>query len=80
MMKKFTLNDIKEFCKAHYYDYLGEAKVVIMFSFLDQGVRRTTTFIDLVEGKGSDVRGTFEYIGYGVLGENKHVFNFKRIA
>lgn len=79
-MKTFTFNDIKEFCKAHYIEYLGEAEVTIAFSFLDRGIRRTITFLDMVEGAESGLSGTFEYLGCGDFGENLYRFNFKRIA
>lgn len=80
MMKKFTFNQIKEFCKTHYREYLGEAEVAIVFSFLDKGIRRTITFIEMVEGMESGLSGTFEYLGCGDFGENRYMFNFKRIA
>lgn len=79
-MKTFTFNDIKEFCKTHYREYLAETETAITFSFLDQGYRRTTTFIDMVEGRESGLSGTFKYLGYAELVENIHMFNFKRIA
>lgn len=79
-MKTFTFNDIKEFCKTHYREYLGEAEVTIAFSFLDRGIRRTITFPDMVEGMESVLSGTFEYLGCGDFGKNKYIFNFKRTA
>lgn len=79
-MKRFTLDDIKEFCKAHYEDYMGETETAIAFSFLDRGFRRTITFLEMVEGMESGLSGTFEYLGCGDFGENKYMFNFKRAA
>lgn len=79
-MKTFTFNDIKEFCKTHYREYLAETETAITFSFLNQGYRRTTTFIDMAEGMAYGLSGTFKYLGYAEFGENKYMFNFKRIA
>lgn len=79
-MKTFTLNDIKEFCKAHYYEYLGERELAIVFSFIDHGLRRTIGFIELAEETDNGPSCTWQYLGYGMFGENKYMFNFKRIA
>ena len=79
-MKTFTFNDIKEFCKTHYREYLGEAEVAVVFSFLDKGLRTTITFTDMAEGVEYGLSGTFKYLGCGDFGENKYMFNFKRIA
>lgn len=79
-MKKFTFNDIKEFCKTNYWEYLGEKGVVIKFSFIYHGHRKITTFMDLVVGKDNELSGTWQYLGCGMFGENMYMFNFKRIA
>ena len=79
-MKTFTFNDIKEFCKTHYREYLGEVEVSIVFSFLDKGLRRTITFLELAVGMELDLGGMWQYVGCGDFGENKYMFNFKRIA
>lgn len=79
-MKIFTFKQIKEFCKAHYREYLGEVEVTILFSFLDRGFRRTITFLDITKGVESGLSGTFEYLGCGDFGENVYIFNFKRTA
>lgn len=79
-MKTFTFNDIKEFCRTHYREYLEETKTAIIISFLDQGYRRTTTFLGMAEGTESELSGTFKYLGCGELVENTYMFNFKRIA
>lgn len=79
-MKILTFNDIKEFCKEHYGEYMRETETAIVFSFLDKGIRRTITFIEMAEGMESGLSGTFEYLGCGDFGENRYMFNFKRIA
>lgn len=79
-MKKFTFNDIKEFCRGHYHEYMGESKVAIVFSFISQDSNRKMGFLDLVEGTDTELSGTWQYDGYDMFGENKYMFNFKRIA
>ena len=79
-MKRFTLNDIKEFCKAHYGDYMRESETAIVFSFLDQGFTRKITFLELAESAGPDLGGMWQYVDCNMFGKNKYIFNFKRIA
>lgn len=79
-MKTFTFNDIKEFCKTNYWDYLGEKGLTIVFSFIDQGFRRNKSFLDLAVGTHNELSGMWQYDGYDMFGENRYMFNFKRIA
>lgn len=79
-MKIFTLNDIKEFCKAHYRDYMKEAETAIVFSFIDQGFTRKITFLELANSVGPDIDGMWQYVDCDMFGKNKYIFNFKRTA
>ena len=79
-MKKFTFNDIKEFCKDHFMEYMGEAETVITFSFIGQDHVRKIGFIDLAEGTEEDLDGMWLYVNYDMFGKDKYMFNFKRIA
>lgn len=78
-MKKFTFNQIKEFCKAHYEEYLNEPDLIILFDFNTQGDVKETGFIDLVEYEGTEA-SAWQYAGHEMPGDNVHVFNFKRTA
>lgn len=80
MMKKFTFNDIREFCRAHYEEYMRETETAITFSFIGQHSTRKMGFLDLAEGTESELNGTWQYDGYDMFGENGYMFNFKRIA
>lgn len=79
-MKKFTFNDIKEFCKTHYKEYMREAKTAIMFSFIAQDFTRKITFLELSVGEEPDLGGMWKYVGCDTFGDNKYIFNFKRTA
>ena len=78
-MKIFTFKQIKEFCKAHYEEYLNEPGVTILIDFNVQGNVKETGFTDLVEYEGTEV-STWQYVGYEMLGDNSHIFKFKRTA
>ena len=79
-MKKFAFNDIKEFCRTHYMEYMREAETAIVFSFIGQHFTVKKTFLELATGTGSDLGGVWQYVGDDTFGENKYIFNFKRIA
>lgn len=79
-MKKFTFNDIREFCKAHYGEYMGEPETAIAFKFNDQDFTRKAGFTDLAGGADIELNGVWIYDGYDMLGVNDYMFNFKRIA
>lgn len=78
-MKIFTFKQIKEFCKTHYEEYLNEPGLTILFDFNAQGDVKETGFIDLVEYEGTEA-STWQYAGHDMLGDNVHVFKFKRTA
>lgn len=77
-MKNFTFNQIKEFCKKHYEEYLNEPGA-IMIDFDIQGHVKEMGFTDLVDYVGTE-DSTWQYAGYDMLGDNAHVFKFKRTA
>ena len=77
-MKKFTFNQIKEFCKAHYEEYLEEIGAILI-DFIDHGSVKEMGVIDLVEAEETEV-STWQYVGYEMLGDNAHIFKFKRTA
>lgn len=77
-MKKFTFNQIKGFCKAHYEEYLNEPGA-IMIDFDVQGHVKEMGFSDLVEHDGAE-DSTWQYAGYDMLGVSTHIFKFKRAA
>lgn len=77
-MKKFTFNQIKEFCKKHYEEYLNEPGA-ILFDFKVQGAVKEIGFTDLVESEDTEV-STWYYDGHEMTGDNNHVFKFKRTA
>lgn len=79
-MKKLTFNDIKEFCKEHYGEYMMETETAIVFSFIDQGFTRKITFLELAEGMELDLGGMWQYVDCDMFGKHKYIFNFKRIA
>lgn len=79
-MKRFTFNDIKEFCKSHYRDYMMEVETEIEFSFIDQGFTRKITFLELANIAGPDLGGMWQYVDCDMFGKNKYIFNFKRTA
>lgn len=79
-MKKFTFNDIKEFCKTHYREYMSEPETAIVFSFTCPDFVRKTGFVDIVECVDAAIDGKWVYDGYDMFGKNKYIFNFKRIA
>lgn len=78
-MKIFTFNQIKEFCKAHYEEYLEESGLTILIDFNVQGNVKETGFTDLVEYEGAE-DSTWQYAGHDMYGDNNHVFKFKRAA
>lgn len=78
-MKIFTFNQIKEFCKAHYEEYLNEPGLTILIDFNVQGNVKETGFTDLAEYEGTEV-STWQYAGHEMSGDNAHVFKFKRPA
>lgn len=78
-MKKFTFNDIKQFCKAHYEEYLEQDDVVIMLEFIGWGYVRKTSFGALAQDK-LELRGTWTYEGCDMLSPDIYNFNFKRTA
>lgn len=80
MMKKFTFNDVKEFCKKHYGEYMKEAETAIVFSFIGQDVTRKITFLELVEGMEPDLGGMWQYVDCDMFGKHKYIFKFKRTA
>lgn len=79
-MKKLTFNDIKEFCKEHYGEYMMETETAIMFSFIDQGFTRKITFLELAVGMELDLGGMWQYVDCDMFGKHKYIFKFKRIA
>lgn len=79
MMKKFTFNDIKQFCKEHYEEYLEEGDVKIMFDFLGWGYVRKTSFDTLAQNE-IELSGTWAYEGCDMLSPDIYDFKFKRIA
>lgn len=79
-MKKLTFNDIKEFCKEHYGEYMRETETAIVFSFFDQGFTRKITFLELAGSAGPDLDGMWQYVDCNMFGKNKYIFNFKRTA
>lgn len=79
-MKKFTFNDVKEFCKKHYGEYMQEEGTAITFSFIGQDSTRKMGFLDLAEGTESELSGTWQYVDCDTFGKNGYVFNFKRTA
>lgn len=80
MMKKFTFNDIKGFCKDHFMEYMGESATAITFSFYDQDSVSKIGFIDMVEDAYPSLSGMWVYDNYEMFGEARYMFNFKRIA
>ena len=77
-MKKFTFNQIKEFCKAHYEEYLEEIDTILI-DFIDHDSVKEMGVTDMVEVEETE-DSTWQYVGYDMLGDNAHVFKFKRIA
>lgn len=80
MMKRLTFNDIKEFCKEHYGEYMRETETAIVFSFIDQGFTRKITFLELAEGMEPDLGGMWQYVDCDMLIPDIYNFNFKRTA
>lgn len=78
-MKKFTLNDIKRFCREHYVEYLKEGDVSIVFDFLGWGYVRKTSFGTLAQNE-IEFSGTWVYEGCEMLSPDIYNFKFKRIA
>ena len=78
-MKTFTLKDIKEFCKAHYDEYLKEGSLTIIFVFISGDYVRRVSFSDMVVSEPY-FHGVWVYDGCIEPGVNNHIFNFKRIA
>lgn len=80
-MKKFTFNDIREFCKTHYGEYMEEAETAITFDFNNgQDFTGKTGFLDLAGGADIELDGVWVYDGYDMFGDNRYMFKFKRIA
>ena len=79
-MKNFTFNDIREFCKTHYGEYMEEPETAITFDFNAQDFTRKMGFIDLAEGADIELDGVWQYVGHDMFGKNKYIFKFKRIA
>ena len=79
-MKRFTFNNIKEFCRAHYVEYIREAETGIVFSFSGQHFTIKKSFLELATGTGADLSGVWKYVGHDMFGDNKYMFKFKRIA
>lgn len=77
-MKKFTFNQIKEFCKAHYEEYLEEIGTILI-DFIDHDSVKEMGVTDMVEVEETE-DSTWQYAGYDMLGDNAHVFKFKRTA
>lgn len=78
-MKKFTLNDIKQFCKEHYEEYLEQRDVAIVFDFIGWGCVRKTSFGTLAQNE-IEFGGTWVYEGCDMLSADIYNFKFKRIA
>ena len=81
-MKKFTFNDIKQFCKEHYEECLEgleQSDVTIFFDFIGWGYVRKTSFSTLAQNE-IDLRGTWAYEGCDMLSPDIYDFKFKRIA
>ena len=78
-MKKFTLNDIKQFCKEHYEEYLEDLSTAIVFDFLGWGYVRKTSFGTLAQNE-IELDGTWVYEGCDMLSPDIYNFKFKRIA
>ena len=78
-MKKFTLKDIKEFCKAHYGEYLKERAVVIAFDFITEDYARRVSFSNMVVCEPY-FHGVWVYDGCDEPGGAIYIFKFKRIA
>lgn len=79
-MKQFTFNDIKEFCKNHFMEYMGEAETAIVIKFIDDEGYVRAGFLDLCNDTAEEVSGVWLYVDYDMFGENRYMFNFKRIA
>lgn len=79
MMKKFTFNDIKQFCKAHYEEYLEQGDVTIVLDFIGWGYVRKTSFGTLAQNN-LELRGTWAYEGCDMLSPDTYNFKFKRTA
>lgn len=80
MMKTFTFNDIKEFCKTHYGEYMGESETAITFTFIGQDTVRKVGFLDLALTEVTGLNDRWIYVDYSMFGKDKYMFNFKRIA
>lgn len=80
MMKKFTFNDIKEFCKTHVGEYMREVETAIVFSFIARDFTRKITFLELAEGMEPDLGGMWQYVDCDMLIPDIYNFKFKRIA
>lgn len=78
-MKTFTFNDIKQFCKAHYEEYLEQSDAAIVFDFIGWGYVRKTSFVTLAQDK-LELRGTWAYEGCDMLSPDIYNFKFKRTA
>lgn len=59
---------------------MREPETAIVFSFIDQGFTRKITFLELAEGVEPDLGGMWQYTDCDMFGNNKYIFNFKRIA
>lgn len=79
-MKKFTFNQIKEFCKEHYGEYMRETKTAIVVSFIARDFTRKITFLELAGGMEPDLGGMWQYVDCDMLSPDIYDFKFKRIA
>ena len=78
-MKKFTYDQIKEFCKAHYKEYFEDPNTAILLDFVDHGFVKKTSFASLAKDMSALV-GVWVYDGCEMLSDDIHVFRFKRAA
>lgn len=78
-MKKFTLEQIKEFCRAHYGEYLQERNLVIRVDFISEDYVKKISFSNLAISE-CYFSGLWRYAGCDTVDSNIHIFKFKRIA
>ena len=78
-MKRFTLKDIKEFCKTYYGWYLKERDLIIAFEFITEDYVRRISFSNMVVNEPY-FHGVWAYDGCTTPDCNVHVFKFKRTA
>lgn len=78
-MKKFTYDQIKEFCKTHYEEYFEDPDIAILFDFVYKGQVKKTSFASLAKD-AIDLTGVWVYDSCEKLGDDIYLFKFKRTA